>query len=409
MAAIDDLIAQIEDKALRERLTLEMKRLTREKKFGLVFEEHLPELTPIYSARVRRHSKVALRDGRLTDLWRVLSVRDGEAHCRNIGSGETRQIPVEDLVVVKQFGEPIFPALTPVDKVQNGPDEASWHTLIEADNYHALQLLEYLYAGKVDCIYIDPPYNTGARDWKYNNDYVDANDRWRHSKWLAMMQRRLILAKRLLCKDGVLIVTIDDGEFAHLDCLLEELFPEYWRYQVSIEHNKRGRRGKNFAKSNEIAIYLVRKGLEPISEEPIEGLGGETRNLRRTGSGSLRSQRWRKFYPIYIDPDSAQILEIGEPVPLGEQRFEKPPKEILQKYPGKKVLVIWPLDEQGREKNWHYANSRARSEHEQGKLTLKKQSYGWQVYYSLRKKDSKKYKTVWVGPRLDASTYGTWS
>lgn len=143
MAAIDDLIAQIEDKALRERLTLEMKRLTREKKFGLVFEDHLPELPPIYSARVRRHSKVALRDGELTDLWRVLSVRDGEAHCRNIASGETRQIPVDDLVVVKQFGEPIFPALIPVDKVQNGPMDAPWHTLIEADNYHALQLLEY--------------------------------------------------------------------------------------------------------------------------------------------------------------------------------------------------------------------------------------------------------------------------
>lgn len=123
MAAIDDLIAQIEDKALRERLTLEMKRLTREKKFGLVFKDHLPELPPIYSARVRRHSKVALRDGELTDLWRVLSVRDGEAHCRNIASGETRQIPV--------------------DKVQNGPMDAPWHTLIEADNYHALQLLEY--------------------------------------------------------------------------------------------------------------------------------------------------------------------------------------------------------------------------------------------------------------------------
>jgi len=176
MATIDDLIAQIEDKALRERLRMETNHITKEKKFGLVFEDHLPELTPIYSAKVRRHSKVALRDGPLADLWRVLSVRDGEAHCQNIGSGETREISVDDLVVVRQFGEPIFPALTPVGKVQNGPDDAPWHTLIEADNYHALQFLEYLYAGKVDCIYIDPPYNTGARDWKYNNDYVDASD-----------------------------------------------------------------------------------------------------------------------------------------------------------------------------------------------------------------------------------------
>lgn len=83
---------------------------------------------------------------------------------------------MDDLVVVRRFGEPIFPALTPVDRVRNGPEDAPWHTLIEADNYHALQLLEYLYTGQVDCTYIDPPYNTGARDWKYNNDYVDDND-----------------------------------------------------------------------------------------------------------------------------------------------------------------------------------------------------------------------------------------
>ena len=103
MAAIDDLIAQIEDKALRERLRIEAYRLTKEKKFGLVFEDHLPELTPVYSAKVRRHSKVALRDGPLSDLWRVLFVRDGEAHCRNISSGETQEISVDDLFVVRQY------------------------------------------------------------------------------------------------------------------------------------------------------------------------------------------------------------------------------------------------------------------------------------------------------------------
>ena len=77
---------------------------------------------------------------------------------------------------VRQFGKPIFPSLVPTGRVTNGPADTPWHTLIEADNYHALQLLEYLYSGQVDCIYIDPPYNTGARDWKYNNDYVDGND-----------------------------------------------------------------------------------------------------------------------------------------------------------------------------------------------------------------------------------------
>ena len=170
MAAIDDLIAQIEDHALRDRLREEVEHLTKEKKFGLVFEEHLPELTPIYAAPIRPGRHVARHDALLTDVWRVLSVDGDQALCLNPTSGEYRHMPTGDLVEVRRFGEPIFPALTPMDRVQNGPGDAPWHTLIEADNYHALQLLEYLYAGQVDCIYIDPPYNTGARDWKYNND-----------------------------------------------------------------------------------------------------------------------------------------------------------------------------------------------------------------------------------------------
>ena len=99
MAAIDDLITQIEDEALRERLRVETNRITKEKKFGLVFESHLPEMTPIYSAKVRRHSRVVLRNGPLSNLWTVLSVRNGDAHCRNFGSGESQQIPVDDLVL----------------------------------------------------------------------------------------------------------------------------------------------------------------------------------------------------------------------------------------------------------------------------------------------------------------------
>ena len=132
MAAIDDLIAQVEDRALRDRLRSKTNRINKGKTFGLVFEEHLPELTPIYNSKVRRHSKVAVRNKSLADLWRVRSIRDGEATCRNIGSNETREIPVKDLVVVRKFGEPIFPTLEPVDQVQNGPMGSPWHTLIES-------------------------------------------------------------------------------------------------------------------------------------------------------------------------------------------------------------------------------------------------------------------------------------
>ena len=163
MAAIHDLLKQITDPKLRERIARQYEDDTRQKKFGLVYQQHLPEVVPIYSALPRRGDLVAKRGGPLNESWRVRRIEGGVAHLmktRNAGekesAGERITAPVAALLVVKQFGDPIFPTLVPMDEVQNGPADAPWHTLIEADNYHALQLLEYLYAGKVDCIYIDP-------------------------------------------------------------------------------------------------------------------------------------------------------------------------------------------------------------------------------------------------------------
>ena len=209
MPAILDLIGQVEDKRLRERLQREWGALSREKKFGLVFEEHLPELLPVYDIPVRAGDLAARKNGSLTEFWRVRSIQDGSAKCSkadgSASSAQLAEIAVADLVALKQFGDPIFPSLVPVDAICGDEKTPIWHALIEADNYHALQLLEYLYGEKVDCIYIDPPYNTGAKDWKYNNDYVDGNDAWRHSKWLSFMERRLRIAKKLLKPDiGVL-------------------------------------------------------------------------------------------------------------------------------------------------------------------------------------------------------------
>ena len=267
--------------------------------------------------------------------------------------------------------------------------------------------MEYLYEGQVDCIYIDPPYNTGARDWKYNNDYVDSNDAYRHSKWLSMMKKRLLIAKRLLKETGILIITIDDNELSHLDCILMSMFPEYDRFIVTIEHSKRGRRGKNMAKSNEYGLFLVRHGLDIICQETAIGLGGEVRNLRRTGSGSLRTQRHKKFYPIYIDTNKQCVVEIGEYLPLDQEPSYDVPNDVKKRFPDSSLSVIWPFDEDGVQKNWHYAAPRAKDELKLGKLSVREQKYGWQVYYQLRERNSKKYKTVWTGSHLDASTHGT--
>lgn len=136
-------------------------------------------------------------------------------------------LPVDELVTVAKFGEPIYPYLEKLDQVEHAPGDPLWHIVMEAENFHALQLLAYLYPHKCDCLYLDPPYNTGAKDWKYNNNYVDGNDQYRHSKWLSFMKHRLELAKRLLNpRDSVLIVTIDEKEYLHLGMLLEDMFPD---------------------------------------------------------------------------------------------------------------------------------------------------------------------------------------
>ena len=99
-------------------------------------------------------------------------------------------------------------------------DLATANLILEGDNYHSLSALNYTHSGKIDFIYIDPPYNTGARDWRYNNDYVDDTDAFRHSKWLSFMAHRIKLAKNLLADDGVICVTIDDYEMPRLWILL---------------------------------------------------------------------------------------------------------------------------------------------------------------------------------------------
>ncbi|MBT4209581.1 MAG: site-specific DNA-methyltransferase [Candidatus Komeilibacteria bacterium] len=100
------------------------------------------------------------------------------------------------------------------------------NVLIEGDNYHSLSVLNYTHKGLVDVIYIDPPYNTGNKDFIFNDDYIDKDDSYRHSKWVSFMYSRLKLARNLLSKDGVIFISIDDNEFAQLKLLCDEIFGE---------------------------------------------------------------------------------------------------------------------------------------------------------------------------------------
>lgn len=257
-----------------------------------------------------------------------------------------------------------------MDSVCNAPDSDLWHTLIEADNYHALQLLEYLYAGKVDCIYIDPPYNTGAKDWKYNNDYVDGNDAYRHSKWLSFMERRLKLAKKLLNPaDSVLIVTIDEKEYLHLGCLLEEMFPEAKMQMVSITINPSGAKRDNlFSRSDEYA-YVILLGNACVVHPEGDGDEREVRwwYLRRTDYSSRRGTvkgGVAQFYPIYVDEKTMRIVCTGTPLTPEQSRFDVPSIDG--------AIPVFPIREDGVEMNWGLTSDTLMKLNEQGVVRVSK-------------------------------------
>lgn len=371
MSMLNDLVNQIEDKTLRDRIAAEVDRLAKQKKFGLVFEDHLPECTPLYDIPVKNGSLVMVKGGDIKELYYVKSMADGKANCVKRDGSESATFGVDDIVPVAEFGDPIYPYLKPLDSVCNAPDSDLWHTLIEADNYHALQLLEYLYAGKVDCIYIDPPYNTGARDWKYNNDYVDGNDQYRHSKWLSMMQKRLKIAKRLLNpKDSVLIVTIDEKEYLHLGCLLEEMFPEANMQMISSEiHHGGTNRKDEFSRINEF-IYMLRFGQCSIFREQVAGAAPiPWRSFLR--SSWKREQRPNLFYPIFVNQKSGKIEKVGEPLSDGQSRSSVPVLEGC--------TAVFPIDKGTSEGIWRLSSNKVKELLEKGyfKVISKKEGYSF--------------------------------
>lgn len=375
MAALNELIQKVENPELRTQLQAAADKLTKQKKFGLVFEEHLPECTPLYDIPVRKGAKVSVRNGKANKTYTVLKIENDIATCLPRNSKEAVKFSVDKLVTTAELGDPIYPCLQPLGEVCNAPDSELWHTLIEADNYHALQLLEYLYAGKVDCIYIDPPYNTGAKDWKYNNDYVDGNDQYRHSKWLSMMQKRLEIAKRLLNpEDSVLIVTIDEKEYLHLGCLLEEMFPAARMQMISSVINPKGTaRSNEFSRVDEYIYFVMigeyqlsRTGNDMLTQNVSDESNVRWRGFPRTGRKGLRPVNPGSWYPIYFNCTDDSFHSIGEAVYAGE---------VIPPAP-EGTYAIWPPVRNGEEYSWAMVPATFRKLYEIGAIRFGKPQKG---------------------------------
>lgn len=253
-----------------------------------------------------------------------------------------------------------------------------WNFIIQGDNLQALYLLEKTHRGKVDCIYIDPPYNTGARDWKYNNDYVDGNDEYRHSKWLSMMKNRLLLAKRLLNpEDSVLIVTIDEKEYLRLGCLLEEMFPEARIQMISSVISPRGAMRKDMFTRVEEYIYYVFVGeasVVPFGPDMLQFTEYENVDIKvwaqmiRTSSNGPRSKRPNLFYPVFFNKENGRYMGVGEPLPVDMDRKDAVVPEGC--------FAVYPIRRDGMEVSWALQTETFKMKIEKGYIKFGKWNKG---------------------------------
>jgi len=385
LSRLTDLIAQAKakDVELGRELEREFKVLSARRSFGLNFERHRPESVELPGRPVRKGDKVRVLPPRGSTakgdqrLWKVVGFEreNGTRHAQlellGVAEPENASVAVEDLVVVAEFRDYIYPGLVSTGKVERGGDKP-FHTVINGENFHALEALTFTHRGKVDVIYIDPPYNTGAKDWKYNNDYVEEEDLYRHSKWLAFMERRLNIAKSLLNPESsVLVVAIDEKEYLRLGLLLEQTFPEARIQMISALINPAAvARAGGFGRSDEYLFFVFFGAISParirLDREWVSGKGRtHTGNirwdlLRRSGTNAERSHSPGCFYPIYVDPNTKKVVHVGEPLKTGES--DAPQLDGL--------VAILPIRQDGSEGNWQWSPDTFRERLAQGRVKI---------------------------------------
>lgn len=288
---------------------------------------------------------------------------------------------------------------------------------IEGDNLEVLKLLQESYLGKVKMIYIDPPYNTG-KNYIYRNDFsIDSaeyddeagivdDDGARlvanpigaarfHSAWMSMIYQRLLVARNLLSPDGIMVVAIDENEFASLATMIKEVFGEsgYAHSYVSIVHNPRGQQGINFSYVNEYLIFVYpNNGKKYLADFPKDEV--DSRTLRDSGTESDRTDARMCFYPFYVKDN--KIIRIGD---VPDNSFHPLSANVVM---DDGCIEVWPMTDDGDEKKWRYARQSVDAIF--SKLEPKMGRKSVQIIFN---KDEGTMRSVWANARYDSSEYGT--
>lgn len=270
--------------------------------------------------------------------------------------------------------------------------------LIEGDNYHALSALNYTHAGKIDLIYIDPPYNTGAKDWKYNNDFVDNNDAYRHSKWICMMERRIKLSKKLLKNSGIIICAIDEYEIHNVRHILDSIFHENNKLgMVTVLHNPKGRNLSKFFSSNSEYMLVYAKDINKanfneiaIDEEVLASFDQSDNDgnyrfekFMRVRTSWSRKNKPNNFYPIYVS-DNLKILTLDN-----KQGYHK----------------VLPKTEDGREWAWKNIPDSFKSLNVNEYFNAVLENGRIEIYHKYR--EQQVFKNVWTNKKYHSEFNGS--
>ncbi len=312
--------------------------------------------------------------------WKELNLVDEDFSKKDILQNEKYKfLPIDTKHLSKENKFALLNAFENLETLLNGE-------LIKSDNFQALNTLMPKYQGKIDLIYIDPPYNAPASEIIYKNNFKD-------STWLSMMQNRLAIAKDFLNKRGILTCAIDENEQENLGLLLSDIFSEYEKTCVSVVHNPSGIQGDNFSYSNEFAYFIY-----PNIKNIIQGIAREDsdiRNLRDvTGAESVRTAAKNCFYPIYVK--DSKIIGFGE---VCDDDFH-PSANVIR---NDGVIEIYPIDPQGIERKWRFARQTIETIKHELFATLIKGRNIWDI---KRVKNTFRPKTAWFDSKYSANNYG---
>lgn len=283
-------------------------------------------------------------------------------------------------------------------------DEQTDGLMINSDNYQALNVIKDRYHSSVQCIYIDPPYNTDASPIMYKNGYKD-------SSWLSLIADRVVVSKHLMKSNAIFAFAIDDFEEKYAHCLLSDVFPGGELGNVTIRNNPSGRPvPTGFAISHEYTLYYTNTPGTVVGKMARSAqLNARYKErdeygmfmwelLRKRGSDSERQDSPKAFYPIYFDGSTARIPDM--------QWDEGTLSWVNIEPPVANEIVCWPIDENGTERRWRWGVETVASNSKD--LIFKTDSDGNRVvYYKYRPPAGVSATTSWIDAKYSATEHGT--